>query len=119
MPSRRAMAKSKNSWKTETNFAGKVYFLCSTIPQGKVSTYKEIAEQLGTKSYRAVGQALRCNPYAPIVPCHRVICSNGSLGGFKGKLNGKEIQKKIKLLEKEGVKIMDGKVDLEEFEFKL
>ena len=69
-------------------FSEKVYSLCRKIPLGKVTTYKEIATALNTEAYRAVGQALKCNPYAPQVPCHRVVSSNGSLGGFKGKRSG-------------------------------
>ena len=118
MPNQPEMEESKNSWKAEaTDFAGKVYFLCAKIPSGKISTYRHIAEKLGTRSYRAVGQALKHNPYAPRVPCHRVIKSDGHLGGFKGNTAGKEIQEKRKLLEQEGIKIVDGKVDLKKFLF--
>lgn len=99
------------------SFAEKVYSLCTKIPPGKVTTYKEIAQALNTKGYQAIGQAMRCNPYAPHVPCHRVIASDGSLGGFKGKKKGKEIKEKIKLLEKEGVKIIDNKINLHESYF--
>ncbi len=90
-------------------FADKVYGLCKKIPRGKVSTYGSIAKALNS-SPRAVGQALRCNPYAPIVPCHRVVASDGKIGGFMGKTAGKEIEHKIALLESEGVKIRDGRV---------
>lgn len=85
----------------ENSFKEKVYFVTSKIPCGKVTTYKSIAKILKT-SPRAVGQALKRNPNAPIVPCHRVIKSDGTLGGYNGKLNSK---KKIKLLKSEGVKI--------------
>ncbi len=88
-------------------FADKVYKLCSRIPRGKVSTYREIAKAMRTKAYRAVGQALKCNPYAPKVPCHRVVASDGSLGGFNGKMNSR---KKELLLKKESVIIKNGKV---------
>ena len=84
-------------------FAEKVYAVCKRIPRGKVSTYRDIAHALGTRAYRAVGQALRCNPYAPSVPCHRVVASDGSLGGFGGEMNS---AKKIRLLRKEGVKVV-------------
>ncbi|MEK6900935.1 MAG: MGMT family protein [Nanoarchaeota archaeon] len=67
------------------------FSICQQIPKGKVTTYKEIASVLGTKGYQAIGQALQCNPYAPHVPCHRVVKSDGSLGGFKGKTSGKEL----------------------------
>ena len=90
------------------------------VPKGKVTTYKALAEGAGTKAYRAVGQAMRCNPYAPKVPCHRVVSSDGSIGGFMGtkKSNSKEIKKKIRMLDIEGVKIKNNMVvDFEEILF--
>ena len=96
----------------------KVYQLCSKIPKGKVATYKDIAQVLGMKSYQAIGQVLKRNPYAPKVPCHRVVKSDGSIGGFKGKVRGKEIDEKIAMLEKEGVQIENNKIDLDKFGFK-
>ena len=70
------------------------------IPKGSVKTYKEVAIAVNRpKSYRAVANACGKNPYAPKVPCHRVIRSDGSLGGFSGP--GGEKTKK-KLLKKEG-----------------
>lgn len=90
------------------DFNDKVYRLCRKIPKGKVSTYKELANALGTKAYRAVGQAMRRNPYAPEVPCHRVVASDGSLGGFDGKWTTS--RKKIALLKDEGVKVEKSKV---------
>lgn len=94
------------------SFNQKIYSLLKKIPRSKVTTYKIIAEKLGTKAYRAVGQALKYNPYAPIVPCHRVVNSDGSIGGYMGNLNpdSKEVKKKIKLLRKEGIKIKDNKI---------
>ena len=86
-------------------FNDNVYNLCKKIPKGKVSTYGEIARALNTKAYRAVGNALNKNPYAPQVPCHRVINSQGFLHGFASGLKNKR-----KLLEKEGVKIKNNKV---------
>jgi len=86
-----------------TNFQKRVYSIVKRIPKGKTTTYKAIAKELNT-SPRAVGQALKRNPYAPIVPCHRVICSDGKIGGFNGN-NPKNIKKKIKLLKKEGIEI--------------
>ena len=91
-------------------FKFEVYSLCKRIPKGKVSTYGLIAKAMKTKAYRAVGTAMRCNPYAPIVPCHRVIKNDGSIGGFQGRLKGKSVQLKIKMLEKEGIKIKNGKI---------
>ncbi len=89
-----------------TQFQDKVYKLCKKVPEGKVTTYKAIAEKLETKAYRAVGNALRNNKHPIEIPCHRVVNSDGSLGGYKGRLNNKE---KIRLLRKEGI-VLDGKI---------
>ena len=94
-------------------FHKKVYELCRKIPKGKVSTYKLVAEALNSKAYRLVGQALNKNPYAPEVPCHRVITSNGNLGGFAS-----GIKNKIKLLRQEGIEIKNNKINLKKFLFK-
>jgi methylated-DNA-[protein]-cysteine S-methyltransferase len=95
------------------SFNTRVWELCKRIPKGKVSTYKEIAKALDTRAYRAVGNALNKNPYAPVVPCHRVINSDGKVGGF-----AKGAAAKISLLEKEGIEIIDGKINLEKFLFR-
>ena len=87
-----------------------VWNLMKKIPRGKVTTYKQLARSLNTKAYRAVGNACRRNPYAPQVPCHRVVKTNGLIGGFGGKTKGKNIKKKIALLKKEGVRVQNGKV---------
>ena len=103
----------------ENNFNEKVYALLRRVPKGKVTTYKSLAEALGTKAYRAVGQAMRCNPYAPKVPCHRVVASDGKIGGFSGTWNpkSKSVRRKIMMLGKEGVKVEKNKIS--EFEKKL
>jgi methylated-DNA-[protein]-cysteine S-methyltransferase len=93
-----------------TTFQEKVYELCRKVPAGRVTTYGEIARALGTHAYQAVGQALRRNPCAPAVPCHRVVSSNGSLHGYKGKTSGCELCRKQELLEAEGIIIVDGRV---------
>lgn len=93
------------------SFNEHVWELCKRIPQGKVSTYKEIAHALDCRAYRAVGNALHKNPYAPLVPCHRVVKSDGSIGGFAG-----GCEKKKELLREEGILIEEGKV--KEFEQK-
>ncbi len=80
------------------------------MPRGSVTTYKALAEKLGTKAYRAVGTAMKNNPYAPIVPCHRVVRSDGSIGGFMGKKSGKEVERKIRILREEGVDVVNGYV---------
>jgi methylated-DNA-[protein]-cysteine S-methyltransferase len=75
----------------------KVWAQCLKIPEGEVRTYKWLAEKIGhPKAYRAVGNALASNPFAPAVPCHRVIRSDGSPGGYSG-----GVKKKIVMLEKE------------------
>ena len=86
-------------------FSEEVYKACSKVPKGKVTTYKDIAHTLNTKAYRAVGTALHNNPYAPVVPCHRVVNSDGRLGGFGG-----GTAKKIKMLKKEGVTVSNGEI---------
>ena len=86
-----------------TSFQSSVYDACSRIPKGKVSTYAAVAKAIGCKSARAVGQALKRNPFAPKVPCHRVISSSLTIGGFNGKTSGSEIRRKLALLKAEGV----------------
>ena len=66
----------------DMSFNEKVWTLTARIPSGKVTTYRAIAHQLGTRGYRAIGMAMNRNPYAPAVPCHRVVGSNGTLTGF-------------------------------------
>jgi methylated-DNA-[protein]-cysteine S-methyltransferase len=90
------------------------YKILRKVPRGKVTTYGEIGRALNTKAYRAVGTAMRLNPYAPKVPCHRVVCSDGKVGGFAF-----GTAKKIKMLKEEGIEIVNEKVDLSKFLFKL
>ena len=83
-----------------TKFQLKVWKYLKTIPPGKVKTYKQVAQGIKKpKSARAVANACAKNPYAPKVPCHRVIRSDGKLGGFSapGGLKAKKM-----LLKKEG-----------------
>jgi len=88
-----------------TPLAKKTYDLLKKVPPGRVTTYKILADALGTRGYRAIGQILRTNPYAPIIPCHRVIASDGTIGGFMGNTKGSAIKTKIKLLQQEGVRV--------------
>jgi methylated-DNA-[protein]-cysteine S-methyltransferase len=92
------------------NFEEKVWKLMESIPKGKVTTYGLIAKKLNTRAYRAVGNACRHNPYAPRVPCHRVVRSDGSIGGFGGKTSGKTVEEKIRMLRREGVEVKNGKI---------
>ena len=89
------------------NFNQKVWAMTARVPRGKVCTYGDIAKALGTKAYRAVGNALNRNPYAPAVPCHRVVGSDGSLTGFAGGLS-----KKQRLLRDEGVPVRNDRASL-------
>ena len=89
----------------EMSFNQKVWALTSRIPRGQVTTYANIARQLKTRAYRAVGNALNKNPYAPAVPCHRVVGSDGKLTGFAGGL-----AKKQRMLQQEGVAVANGRV---------
>ncbi len=93
-------------------FSNKVLNLCKQIPKGKVTTYKEIAIALNSKAYQGVGNALRNNPYPIKIPCHRVVNSDGKIGGYSGK---KDNPKKKTLLKKEGIIIVEDKIDLKEF----
>ncbi|MBN1275651.1 MGMT family protein [Candidatus Woesearchaeota archaeon] len=92
-------------------FAEQVYAELRKVPWGRVTTYKELARAVGTKAYRSIGQVMRANPFAPEVPCHRVVASDGSIGGFGGEWRrGKKIDDKVSLLAKEGVVVNDGRV---------
>jgi methylated-DNA-[protein]-cysteine S-methyltransferase len=83
------------------NFYQKVWIACADIPKGEVRTYGELARQIGhPRAARAVGQALAANPFAPTIPCHRVIASNGALTGYSARGG---IQRKRSMLLKEGV----------------
>ncbi|KAJ7476931.1 methylated-DNA--cysteine S-met [Mycena galericulata] len=84
-----------------------VYDFTRMIPAGKVTTYKDVCQAVGG-SPRSVGGALRTNPFAPFVPCHRVIASNLFVGGFLGEWGkehrtGTQCSRKLDLLSKEGV----------------
>jgi methylated-DNA-[protein]-cysteine S-methyltransferase len=88
-----------------TKLAQKTYRLLATVPRGRVTTYKELGDALGTKAYRAIGQFMKNNPYAPTVPCHRVVANDGTIGGFNG-----GIDKKIRMLRTEGIKISKNRI---------
>ncbi|HIK02499.1 TPA: MGMT family protein [archaeon] len=87
------------------DFGEKVLDLCKKVPKGKVTTYGIIARKLKT-SPRAVGGALKRNEHPIVIPCHRVVKSDGSLGGYTS-----EKYRKDDLLRKEGLKIKDGKIE--------
>lgn len=95
------------------SFNERCYSILKKVPKGKVTTYKEIAKVFKSKAYRAVGNAMNKNPYAPKVPCHRVIRNNGEVGDFAS-----GTKNKIKLLKKEGIEIKNNKVDLKKYLYK-
>lgn len=80
-----------------------VYQLLLKIPRGKVTTYKIIAKFVKCNSFRAVGQVLKKNAFAPEVPCHRVIRSDLTLGGFTGSTSNKTVEIKFQILKSEGI----------------
>ena len=84
-----------------TEFQLKVWAYLMKIPRGKVKTYSQVAKAIGKPlAVRAVANAIGKNPYAPRIPCHRVIRSDGSLGGYSGKGG---LKTKRFLLKKEGI----------------
>jgi methylated-DNA-[protein]-cysteine S-methyltransferase len=83
-----------------TPFQNKIWNTTQKIPYGSMETYKSLAQKIGHKGYRSVGHALGKNPFLIAVPCHRVIMTDGSLGGF-----GAGIDLKKYLLQLEGTKI--------------
>ena len=84
-----------------TKFQIKVWNYLKTIPKGQIRTYLDVAKAINRpKAVRAVANAIGKNPYAPIVPCHRVIRTDGGLGGYSGPGG---IKTKKKLLKKEGI----------------
>lgn len=83
-----------------TEFQRRVYMAVLEVPRGETVTYGELARRIGCGSAQAVGQALRRNPFAPSVPCHRVVARDG-IGGFYGQRCGEMTERKRKLLAEE------------------
>jgi methylated-DNA-[protein]-cysteine S-methyltransferase len=83
-----------------------VYKKLTEVPEGMVTSYSELAKAVGLKNgQRVIGQIMKKNPYPVIIPCHRVVKSDGKIGGF---FYGDKI--KTNMLKKEGIKIQDGKI---------
>ncbi|KAH0339768.1 DNA binding methylated-DNA--cysteine S-methyltransferase, partial [Aureobasidium melanogenum] len=99
-----------------TNFQRRVYTSLLLIPSGSVTSYATLAQHLSS-SPRAIGGALRKNPFAPQVPCHRVIAANGFVGGFMGEWqkapSGVNQSRKLELLKEEGVEFTEEGSDSE------
>ena len=88
------------------NLENKVYKQLCKVPKGKVTTYGELAKAVGLKNgQRVIGRIMNKNPYPGIVPCHRVIKSDGKIGGYA---YGEK--SKTKMLNREGIKIQNGKI---------
>ncbi|MFZ0184698.1 MAG: MGMT family protein [Nitrosotalea sp.] len=88
------------------NLENEVYRKLLQVPKGKVTTYSELAKAVGLKNgQRTIGRIMNKNPFPVIVPCHRVILSNGKIGGYAW---GEKI--KTNMLSKEGIKIKNGKI---------
>ena len=86
-----------------SKFQVKIWVYLSKIPRGTVKTYSQVAKAIGKPlAVRAVANAIGKNPYAPRIPCHRVIRSDGSLGGYSGKGG---VKTKRLLLKKEGISL--------------
>jgi len=84
----------------------KVYRKLLQVPKGKVTTYRELANAVGLKNgQRIIGMIMKKNPFPVIVPCHRVVKSDGKIGGYA---YGKNV--KSKMLTNEGIKIKDGEI---------
>ncbi|KAG0214253.1 hypothetical protein BGX33_002275 [Mortierella sp. NVP41] len=100
----RENAINRHTGRKVTPFQFQVYDLCAQIPKGQISTYKRLSDALQS-SPRAVGQALKINPYAPLpIPCHRVLDSKLFVGGFMGQWGkGEKIDNKKAKLYHEGV----------------
>lgn len=86
-----------------TPFQKRVYLALLEVPAGTTISYGELARRIGCRSAQAVGQALKRNPFAPDVPCHRVVAADGSLGGYNGRRDGEQLERKRQLLEKERI----------------
>ncbi|MGC1425534.1 MAG: MGMT family protein [Nitrosotalea sp.] len=88
------------------NLEHEIYKKLLQVPKGKVTTYSELAKAVGLKNgQRAIGKIMNKNPFPVIIPCHRVILSNGKIGGYAW---GEKI--KTNMLSKEGIKIKNGKI---------
>lgn len=88
-----------------TSFANKCYQALKKVPKGKVTTYEDLAHAVGSKAVRAVGTAMKKNPYMPKVPCHRVVRKSGEIGQY-----AKGVNIKASMLKKEGVPVDGAKI---------
>ena len=94
------MAQSSNKIRKE------VFSVIARIPRGKLLTYKRIGEIIHSKAYRTIGRIISSNRDYKNVPCHRVVMSDGRVGGYN-----RGVKNKILLLRKEGIEIINGKIN--------
>lgn len=88
------------------NLSQQVYKKLLEVPEGSVTTYLELSKAVGLKNgQRVIGQIMKNNPFPAIVPCHRVVKSDGKIGGYA---YGQNV--KANMLKKEGIKIQNGKI---------
>jgi methylated-DNA-[protein]-cysteine S-methyltransferase len=100
-----------------SEFQESILRILAEVPKGKVTTYGDLAKELARRdprwsknAGRAVGTTMKLNPCAPQIPCHRVVKSDGSVGNFRGAERAVDV--KTKMLREEGVKVVNGKIDL-------
>ena len=92
------LAMTKISFKERTPFQQKVYEVAGRIPFGQTRSYKWVAKEAGSpEAVRAAGQALKRNPFPLVIPCHRVVKSDGSVGGY---IWGSKVKEGLLTLEK-------------------
>lgn len=94
-------------------FEKEVLKVVRRIPRGRVVTYRDVASAAGRpRAWRAVGRILNRNPTPVVIPCHRVVKSDGGLGGYKLGMH-----KKLELLLSEGIEVKKGRIDLKKFKW--
>jgi len=97
-----------------SEFQDRVLKFVAMVPKGKVTTYKELARAMGNpRAYRAVANAVARNPQPIKIPCHRVVRSNGEIGGYR-----LGVRRKIMLLVSEGIEVRGVTIDLERYLFR-
>lgn len=99
----------------QTELQLKIYNKLKQVPKGKVITYKELAKSINTNASRFVGTCMKNNLDPVSIPCYKVVLSNGKVGNYSSKGG---IKSKIRKLGKDGVEIINGKVDLRRFGYK-
>ncbi|WOV93101.1 MAG: MGMT family protein [Candidatus Nitrosoabyssus spongiisocia] len=98
------------------NFEERVYKKLLSIPSGSITTYGQLAREMGlVNGQRLIGRIMSRNPYPGIVPCHRVVCFDGKIGGYS--MGGESV--KATMLQREGISIKNGKIsDFEKYLYK-